>query len=408
MSVAAPVVLVGGGHAAAAFVNSVRRAGYEGPLTLISDEPVPPYHRPPLSKKYLSDSLPVEQILIRAAAWYDEQKVTLRLGTRVARIHREARCIELADGSRLDYAQLVLLTGARPRRLPADIGGDLQGVLLMRCLADADAMAPHLVAGRRLLVVGGGYIGLEAAAVAAGKGLQVTLIEAAPRILQRVAAPATADYFRALHRSHGVELREGVTLRRLLADGARVCGAELQDGQRIDADVVLVGIGVQPNVELAEAAGLTVDNGIVVDEHCRTVDAYILAAGDCCSFPFRGRRIRLESVQNANDQAAAAAHGVAGKPMPYAALPWFWSDQYDTKLQIAGLNQGYDDAILRAGKSERSLSVWYYQGDKLLAVDAINDAAAFVTAKKLLERGASVPKAAVRDPAAEFKTWLAG
>ena len=408
MTVAAPVVLVGGGHAAAAFVNSVRRAGYEGALTLISDEPVLPYHRPPLSKKYLSDALPVEQILIRAAAWYDEQKVTLRLGTRVARIDREARRVELADGSTQDYAQLVLLTGARPRRLPADIGGDLQGVLLMRCLADADAMAPQLVAGRRLLVVGGGYIGLEAAAVAAAKGLQVTLIEAAPRILQRVAAPATADHFRALHRSHGVDLREGVALRRLLADGARVCAAELQDGQRIDADVVLVGIGVHPNVELAVAAGLAVDNGIVVDAHCRTADPHILSAGDCCSFPFRGRRIRLESVQNANDQAAVAAHAVAGKAMPYAALPWFWSDQYDTKLQIAGLNQGYDDAIPRAGKSERSLSVWYYQRDTLLAVDAINDAAAFVTAKKLLERGASVPKAAVRDPAAEFKTWLAG
>ena len=407
MTVAAPVVLVGGGHAAAAFVNSVRRAGYEGALTLISDEPVLHYHRPPLSKKYLADALPVEQILIRAAAWYEEQKVTLRLGTRVARIDREARRVELADGSTQDYAQLVLMTGARPRRLPAEIGGDLQGVLLMRCLADADAMAPHLVAGRRLLVVGGGYIGLEAAAVAAAKGLQVTLIEAAPRILQRVAAPATADHFRALHRSQGVDIREGVTLHRLLADGGRVSGAELQDGQRIDADVVLVGIGVHPNVELAEAAGLAVDNGIVVDEFCRTADAHILAAGDCCSFPFRGRRIRLESVQNANDQAAVAAHVVAGKATPYAALPWFWSDQYDTKLQIAGLNQGYDDAIPRPGKSERSLSVWYYQGDTLLAVDAINDAAAFVTAKKLLERGASVPKAAVRDPAAEFKTWLA-
>ena len=406
MDVAAPVVLVGGGHAAAAFVNSVRRAGYEGPLTLVSDDAVLPYHRPPLSKKYLSDALPVAQILIRAAAWYDEQKVTLRLGARVARIDRAARCIELADGSSLDYAQLVLLTGARPKRLPADSGGELQGVLLMRCLADADAMAPHLLAGRRLLVVGGGYIGLEAAALAAGKGLQVTLIEAAPRILQRVAAPASADHFRALHRAHGVDVREGVALRRLLADGARVAGAELQDGQRIAADVVLVGIGVQPNVELAEAAGLAVDNGIVVDEFCRTADAHILAAGDCCSFPFRGRRIRLESVQNANDQAAVAAHAVAGKPMPYAALPWFWSDQYDTKLQIAGLNQGYDDAIARPGKSERSRSVWYYQGDTLLAVDAINDAAAFVTAKKLLERGVGVPKAAVRDPAAEFKTWL--
>jgi 3-phenylpropionate/trans-cinnamate dioxygenase ferredoxin reductase component len=407
MDVAAPVVLVGGGHAAAAFVNSVRRAGYDGPLTLISGEPVLPYHRPPLSKKYLSDALPVEQILIRAAAWYEEQKVTLRLGTRVARIDRVARRVELDGGGHVDYGQLVLLTGARPRRLPADIGGDLQGVLVMRSLADADAMAPQLEAGKRLLVIGGGYIGLEAAAVAASKGLQVTLLEVAPRILQRVAAPATSDYFRTLHRSHGVDIREGVTLRRLLADGDRVCAAELQDGQTIETDVVLVGIGVQPNVELAEQAGLAIDNGIVVDEFCRSADPAILAAGDCCSFPYRGRRMRLESVQNANDQAAVAAHTVAGKATPYAALPWFWSDQYDTKLQIAGLNQGYDDAIVRAGKTERSLSVWYFQGDTLLAVDAINDAAAYVTAKKLLERGADVAKTVVRDPAAQFKDWLA-
>jgi 3-phenylpropionate/trans-cinnamate dioxygenase ferredoxin reductase subunit len=243
--------------------------------------------------------------------------------------------------------------------------------------------------------------------VAAAKGLQVTLLEAAPRILQRVAAPVTADFFRALHQGHGVHIREGVAPRRLLAAGGRVSGAELEDGSRIDADVVLVGIGVLPNVELAAQCGLTIDDGIVVDELCRCSDPAILAAGDCTRFAWRGRMIRLESVQNANDQAAVAAHTVAGKPMAYAALPWFWSDQYDTKLQIAGLNQGYDDVITRAGKTERSLSVWYYRGDALLAVDAINDAAAYVTAKKLLERGAGVAKAAVSDPAAQFKDWLA-
>ncbi len=407
MEAAAPVVLVGGGHAAAAFVNSVRRAGYGGRLVLVGDEPVLPYHRPPLSKKYLSESLPVEQIQIRAAAWYDEQQVELRLGARVAAIDRATRRITLADGGALAYGRLVLVTGARPRRLAADIGGELRNVLLMRSLADADALAPHLQAGQRLLVVGGGYIGLEAAAVAAAKGLQVTLLEAAPRILQRVAAPATADWFRALHRGHGVELREGATLRRLLADGARAVGAELADGSRIDVDVVLVGIGVQPNVELAAQAGLALDNGIAVDAHCRTSDPAILAAGDCCSFEYRGQRVRLESVQNANDQAAVAAHTVAGQDKPYAALPWFWSDQYDCKLQIAGLNLGHDDVVVRPGKSERSRSVWYYRGEQLLAVDAINDAAAFVTAKKLLERGASVPKAAAADVLSEFRTWLA-
>lgn len=403
---AGPVVLVGGGHAAAAFVNSVRRAGFAGPLVLVSDEPLPPYHRPPLSKKYLADGLAAAQILIRAPAWYDEQQVTLRLGTRATRIDRAARCLELADGSHVGYGQLVLLTGARPRRLPAAIGGDLPGVLQMRSLADADALATHLSAGKRLLVVGGGYIGLEAAAVAAGRGLQVTLLEAAPRILQRVAAPATADYFRALHRARGVALYEGASLRRLVDDGGRVGGAELHDGRTLAADAVLVGIGVQPNVELAQDAGLSIDNGIAVDAFCRSSDPAIYAAGDCCSFPCRGQRIRLESVQNANDQAAVAAHHIAGQPKAYAALPWFWSDQYDCKLQIAGLNHGYDEAIVRPGKSERSLSVWYYQGESLIAADAINDAAAYVTAKKLLERGAGVPKAAVRDPAAEFRAWL--
>jgi len=405
MEVMAPVVLVGGGHAAAAFANSVRRAGYEGRVVLVSDEPVPPYHRPPLSKKYLADGLAVEQILIRAPAWYEEQKVELRLGQRAESIDRAAQRLHLAGGETLAYSRLVLMTGSRPRRLPATIGGDLQGVLLMRSLADADALGPHLVAGRRLLVVGGGYIGLEAAAVAVGKGLQVTLLEAAPRILQRVAAPATSDYFRALHTARGVDLREGVALRRLLADGGRVCGAELEDGSRIDADAVLVGIGVLPNVELAEAAGLEVDNGIVVDALCQTSDPRILAAGDCCSFDYRGQRIRLESVQNANDQAATAAHTVAGQPKPYAALPWFWSDQYDCKLQIAGLNSGYDQAVVRPGKTERSRSIWYYREDQLLAVDAIADPAAYVVAKKLLERGGSVPPAQAADPASEFRSW---
>jgi len=405
MEATAPVVLVGGGHAAAAFSNSVRRAGYEGRVLLVSEEPVPPYHRPPLSKKYLSDGLPVEQILIRAAAWYQEQRIELRLGQRVESIDRRSGQLRLVGGETLAYSRLVLMTGARARRLPAAIGGDLQGVLQMRSLADADALAPHLVAGRRMLVVGGGYIGLEAAAVAVSKGLKVALLEAAPRILQRVAAPATSDYFRALHRARGVDLREGAALRRLLADGARVCGAELEDGSFIEADVVLVGIGVVPNVELAEAAGLQVDNGIVVDTLCQTSDPAILAAGDCCSFDYRGQRIRLESVQNANDQAATAAHTVAGQHKPYAALPWFWSDQYDCKLQIAGLNSGYDAVVVRPGKNERSQSVWYYRGEQLLAVDAMSDPAAYVTAKKLLERGASVPPAQAADPASEFRTW---
>jgi 3-phenylpropionate/trans-cinnamate dioxygenase ferredoxin reductase subunit len=400
------VVLVGGGHAAAAFVNSVRRAGYTGRLTLIGDEPVLPYHRPPLSKKYLAEGLPVEQILIRAPAWYGEQQVQLRLGARVLRIDRAAQRVELDGGERVAYDRLVLATGARPRRLPAAVGGELPGVLQMRHLADADALAPYLRAGQRLVVVGGGYIGLEAAAVAATKGLQVTLVEAAPRILQRVAAAPTADFFRALHGAHGVRLIEGVAPVQVWAEGGRVAGVELADGRRLPADVVLVGIGVEPDVGLAAGAGLAVDNGIAVDAFGRTSDPAILAAGDCTSFVYRGRRVRLESVQNANEQGAVAAHTVASQPKAYAPLPWFWSDQYDCKLQIAGLNLGHDDALLRPGQTERSRSVWYYQGETLLAVDAINDAAAYVSAKKLLELGRSVPKAAVRDPGASFRDWL--
>ena len=407
MDLATHVVLVGGGHAAAAFVNALRRAGYEGRLSLVSEEPVLPYHRPPLSKKYLSESLPVEQILIRPPAWYAEQKVELHLGVRVEQIEREHGQVRLSDGRLIGYDRLVLLTGSRPRRLPAELGGDLRGVCLMRSLADADALAPYLLAGQRLLVVGGGYIGLEAAAVASAKGVAVTLIEGAPRILQRVAAPITSDYFRQLHRGHGVTIKEGVSLHRLVGSDGAVNGAELSDGSQLHVDVVLAGIGVLPNVELAQQAGLHIDNGIAVDAFCRTSDPAILAAGDCTSFEFRGQRIRLESVQNANDQGAAAAHAVLGDDKPYKALPWFWSDQYDIKLQIAGLNLGYDDALLRPGKTPTSQSVWYYMGEQLLAVDAMSDAAAFVTAKKLLERGASVPKAAVLDRSAEFKNWLA-
>ncbi|MEO7854306.1 MAG: FAD-dependent oxidoreductase [Rubrivivax sp.] len=405
MDVAGHVVLVGGGHAAAAFVNTLRRAGYDGRISLISDETVVPYHRPPLSKKYLAQSLPVTQILIRSSAWYDEQKVELHLGQRVERIDRDSREVVLADGQRIGYDRLVLVTGSRARPLPAELGGELRGVCLMRSLADADALAPQLHAGRRMLVVGGGYIGLEAAAVASAKGLAVTLIEGAPRILQRVAASATSDYFRQLHRSHGVTIKEGVSLHALRGAG-QVDAAELSDGSRLHVDVVLAGIGVLPNVELAQQAGLKVDNGIVVDAWCRTSDAHILAAGDCTSFEWRGQRIRLESVQNANDQGAAAAHAILGDDKPYKALPWFWSDQYDIKLQIAGLNLGHDDVLVRPGKTPTSQSVWYFAGTQLLAVDAMNDAAAFVTAKKLLERGASVPKEAVLDRSAEFKTWL--
>src|SRR5262249_35766776 len=258
----------------------------------------------------------------------------------------------------------------------AGLGGELAGVFTIRGLADADALAPCLLAGRRLLVVGGGYIGLEAAAVAASKGLEVTVIELAERILQRVAAPATSDSFRALQRRHGGTIRESARLERLVGEDGRLNGAELADGGRLPADLAIVGIGVEPHDELARAAGLGVANGILVDGSCRTSDPDIFAAGDCACFPWQGLPTRLESVQNAVDQAEHAAAAMLDAAADYDPQPWFWSDQYDVKLQIAGFCRGYDATVVRPGKREQSQSVWYYRAGALVAVDAMNDALA--------------------------------
>jgi 3-phenylpropionate/trans-cinnamate dioxygenase ferredoxin reductase subunit len=398
------IVVVGAGQAGAALVAKLRALGHSWPLTLVGDEPVPPYQRPPLSKAYLKGEMALERLFLRPLSFYGEADIALETGTRAASIDREARAVRLEDGRSLDYDLLALTTGAVPRRLPAAIGGDLDGVLVMRSLADADALGARLAPGARALIVGGGYIGLEAAAVLAEAGLGVTLIEAAPRILARVASPATADFFRDLHRAHGVEIREGVTLARLTGEHGRVTGAELADGSRIDADVVLVGIGIMPDTGLAEAAGLALDNGIAVDSLGRTSDPAIFAAGDCASFPHGGARIRLESVPNAIEQAEAVAAAMLGGTEPYLAKPWFWSDQYDVKLQIAGLNAGWERIVTRPGARPGSQSVWYYAGDRLLAVDAMNDPRAYMTAKRWIETGVSPDPARVADPAADLKT----
>jgi 3-phenylpropionate/trans-cinnamate dioxygenase ferredoxin reductase subunit len=287
-----------------------------------------------------------------------------------------------------------------PRRLPAAIGGALENVFTVRDLADADAMAPHFVKGARVLIIGGGYIGLEAAAVAAKLGLRVTLVEMADRILQRVAAPQTSDYFRALHISHGVDLREGVGLARLLGDGA-VTGAELTDGTTLDLDFAIVGVGIVPATELAEAAGLTLDNGIATDARGSTSAPHIWAAGDCASFPYRGGRIRLESVPNAIDQA----ENIMGADNDYVAKPWFWSDQYDVKLQIAGLNTGYTDVVSRIGDGATA-SFWYYEDERLLAVDAMNDPRAYMMGKRLIEAGKTADPRIVADTDADLKPLL--
>lgn len=402
------IVIIGGGQAAASCAAKLRAAGHAGPVTIIAAEISPPYQRPPLSKKYVAGELAVDRLLIRPLDWYREQKIELRCGVSVTALDPATHSLTLSDGSQLRYAKALLATGARPRRLPASLGGDLGNVLTMRDLADADALAPLLRPGAKLLVVGGGYIGLEAAAVASRKGLAVTIVEMAPRILQRVAAEPTSDYFRALHRNHGVEIREATGVDGLIGRDGRVSGVRFGDGGESPVDLAVIGIGIEPNVELAKNAGLAIENGIAVDARCRTSDPDIFAAGDCAGLIWNGERIRLESVQNAIDQAEAAALSMLGGTDSYRPKPWFWSDQYDVKLQIAGLNRGYAETVLRAGARPGSQSVWYYRDDQLIAVDAMNDALAYSIGKKVLDAGGNIPGESIADPATDLKHWLKG
>lgn len=399
------VVVVGAGQAGASLVAKLRADGFAGQITLIGAEKVPPYQRPPLSKAYLLGDMAQERLYLRPAEFYAEHDIALRLDTRVTGINPAAKTVTLSDDEVVAYDELVLTVGAHPRTLPAAVGGMLDGVFAVRDLADADAMAPAFTPGKRVLIIGGGYIGLEAAAVASKLGLQVTLIEMARRILQRVAAPQTSDYFRALHQSHGVVIREGVGLDHLLGD-TRVTGAVLTDGSELEIDFAVVGVGINPATILAESAGIAVGNGITTDPHGRTSDPHIWAAGDCASCLFNGQIIRLESVGNAIDQAEAVARNIMGADAPYLPNPWFWSDQYDCKLQIAGLNTGYTDVYTRKGDAPGVQSHWYYKGDTLLAVDAMNDARNYMIGKRLIEAGRSPDPALISDPATDMKALL--
>lgn len=400
------LVIVGAGQAAFALASKLRALKDERPITIVGSEDAYPYQRPPLSKKYLLGEMSFDRLMFRPEEWYAENNVDIRLSTWVEEIDRSAKTLRMQDGGTLSYDRLVLATGAAPRLLPASIGGDLEGVLTVRDKRDADRLMEEMKPGRRLLVIGGGYIGLEAAAVARKLGLEVTLIEMADRILQRVAAKETADIMRGIHHAHGVSIREKTGLVRLVGMDGRVAAAELSDGSTLDVDFVIVGIGVTPNDRLARESGLDVGNGIVVDDHTRTSDSAIHAVGDCALLPWRGQHVRLESVQNAVDQAEAAAAVLTGAATAYDPKPWFWSDQYDAKLQIAGFNLGYDETMLRQGAREGSWSVWYFRDGRFVAVDAVNDAKAYVAGKKLLDTGAEPDRAILADASADLKLLL--
>lgn len=397
------VVVIGAGQAGSSLVAKLRNGGFQGKVTLIGEEPVAPYQRPPLSKKYLLGEMELDRLLLRPESFYSDNAIDLHLNETVQSIDTQNQVVTVADQP-ISYDELVLTTGSVPRRLPAAIGGTLEGVYVVRDLKDVDSMAPEFSEGKRVLIVGGGYIGLEAAAVAASRGLKVTLVEMGDRILQRVAAPETSDYFRALHKAHGVEILEGVGLDHLIGEG-RVDGAKLTDGAQIDLDFVIVGVGITPATALAEDAGLEIENGIKTDAQGRTSAAHVWAAGDCASFPYKDSRIRLESVPNAIDQAEVIAENIMGAEKDYVAKPWFWSDQYDVKLQIAGLNIGYDRVVTRKGEGA-SVSFWYYLGEQLLAVDAMNAPRDYMIGKRLIEGGKSPSPEMIANPDTDMKALM--
>ena len=379
------IVILGAGQAAASMAAKLRASGHDGPLTVVGNEPAAPYQRPPLSKAYLLGEMGLDRLTLRAPEWWAENGIELRTGTRATAIDTQARMVA-TDAGPLEYDALALCLGARPRRLPAAIGGDLAGVHTIRDLADVDRLRPEMTPGARLVVIGGGYIGLEAAAVARKLGLTVALIESAPRILGRVAAAETADLIRDLHHRHGVTIREGEMIARITGTD-RADGVELAGGEHVPADLIVTGIGVTPVTDIAESAGLGIDNGIATDSFGRTSDPAIWAAGDCASMLTDIGWLRLESVGNAIDMAEAVAANILGADKPYVPKPWFWSDQFDAKLQIAGLGAGADRIVTRTGDQPGHGSVWYFRGPQLIAVDALNDARAYMIGKRLIDAG---------------------
>jgi 3-phenylpropionate/trans-cinnamate dioxygenase ferredoxin reductase subunit len=406
--VAAGVLILGAGQAGLQLAASLRQGGYAEPITLVGDEADPPYQRPPLSKAYLTGRDDDAALMLRAPGFYADHAITLRLGETATAIDRAARQVRLASGAALAYDQLVLATGARHRGL-AVAGIAQDGVVALRTLAEARALRPRLAAARRLAIIGAGFIGLEVAAVATAAGVAVEVVEATTHPMARALSGEMAQVFTRAHRAAGVRFHFGAVVSRILGDGAAT-GVETSDGATIPADLVLVGIGVVPNAELAAAAGLSVSNGIVVDEQLATADPLISAVGDCTAYPsrFGHGMVRLESVQNAVDQAKCLAARLLGRPAAYDAVPWFWSDQGSLKLQIAGLGAGHDRTVRRGDPDGERLSVFCFRGDTLLAVESLNSPGDHMAVRRLLAGRVPLTPDQAADPACDLRKLAAG
>jgi 3-phenylpropionate/trans-cinnamate dioxygenase ferredoxin reductase subunit len=400
------VLIIGGGHAGAQAAIALRNAKFAGAITIVTDEPELPYERPPLSKDYLAGVKSFERLLLRPANFWSERAIRIQTGRRIVAVEPAHQRVLTADGAHIEYDSLIWAAGGRARHLPCS-GNTLPGVHTVRTRADIDAITTLLPTVRNVVVAGGGYIGLEAASVLRKLDKNVTVVELLPRVLSRVAGPEIAEFFASEHRAHGVVMRTGVALECVEGDASSgVTGARLSTGELLPAELVIVGVGIVPNVEPLLEAGAIGGNGVHVDEHCRTSLRDVYAVGDCAAHinAFAGgERIRLESVQNASEQAATAARHIAGQPAPYHAVPWFWSDQFDVKLQMAGLSLGYDTTLVRGDPSTRSFSVAYLERGRLIALDCVNATRDYVQARKLIAEGARPDQAALANPATPLK-----
>jgi len=402
-------LIVGGGHAGAQAAIALRKRNFSGSIAIVGDEPHPPYERPPLSKEYLASEKSYDRLLIRPATFWAERDIALLLGRRVTEVDSAAHKVVLHDGATLNYRTLVWATGGRPRRLTCP-GHDLRGVHSVRTLADVDRIQMELGSVARAVVIGGGYIGLETAAVLSKLGKHVTILEAQDRVLARVAGEPLSRFYEAEHRAHGVDIRLGSLVERIEDSGGAAIGVRLSDGNTLSCEMVIVGIGIEPMVGLLLAAGANGGNGVLVDDLCRTSLPDIFAIGDCALHTNRyagGAPIRLESVQNANDQAMTVAKVLTNAAEPYDVVPWFWSNQFDLKLQTVGLSTGFDDAVVRGNPMARSFSIVYLKLGRVIALDCVNSVKDFVQGRALVAAGAAADRRSLADPAIPLKE-LAG